>query len=182
MRFDQAQNHFDLLGLPVNFRLDTSALAERYRELQKMMHPDQHANASEQEKRLALQQAMLINEAYEKLRNPLTRAIYLLELHGIEVNQSTATTQDSEFLMQQMVLRERLADIKQQADPPATLDALMVEIDQMMQSQIVQLAIQFESGAPEQLVAAQESINKMQFLQKLRHAAEAAEVELEEMI
>lgn len=182
MIVDQAQNHFDLFGLPVNFVLDTAALAERYRALQKIMHPDKYASASEQEKRLALQQAMQINEAYDKLRDPLTRAIYLLELRGYQPEKDAATTHDGEFLMQQMLLRERLADIKQQNDPQAALDELMIEINRMTKTQIAQLAMQFESGTPEQLGAAQESIDKMQFLHKLRHEAEAVEADLEEII
>jgi molecular chaperone HscB len=180
--FDFSKNYFDLFGLPVAFLLDTAALAERYREVQKVVHPDRFASASEAEQRQALQQATRVNEAYETLRDPLKRAVYLLELNGVDTNQETATTRDSAFLMQQMELREALAEVRGEQDPLSRLDELMVEIGSLIKAQVAQLAVQFESGTAEQLEAARESVSKMQFLNKLHNEAEALEAELEEMI
>ena len=180
--FDFSKNYFDLFGLPVGFLLDTASLAERYRDVQKVVHPDRYASASEAEQRQALQQATRVNEAYETLRDPLKRAIYLLELSGVDTNQETATTRDGTFLMQQMELREALADVTAQEDPLARLDDLMVEIASLIKAQVAQLAVQLESGTAEQLEAARESVSKMQFLNKLHREAEALEAELEEAI
>jgi len=179
--FDFSKNYFDLFGLPVDFRVDGTALAERYRELQKVVHPDRYANAPEAQQRLALQQATRVNEAFETLRNPLTRARYLLQLNDMDPDQETATTRDAEFLMQQMELRESLAGVRGQADPQAELDDLMAEIGNLIKAQVAQLAVQFEAGTPEQLEEACESVAKMQFLNKLHQEAEALEAELEEM-
>ena len=51
------QNHFELFKLPVAFEVDTQQLAERYRELQRTLHPDRYANASDRERRLSIQHA-----------------------------------------------------------------------------------------------------------------------------
>lgn len=179
---DITKNYFDLFGLPVGFVLDTDELSGRYRELQRVVHPDRYANASEQEKRLALQQATQVNEAFEALRDPLRRAIYLLQLQGVDTNQETATTRDSDFLMQQMELREALADVRSSPDPQARLDQLIRRIRQMLEAQVAELAMQLETATPEQLEAARESVSKMQFLNKLYNEAEAIEAELEELI
>jgi len=179
---DFSKNYFDLFGLPVAFLLDAGALAERYREVQKVVHPDRYASASEAEQRHALQQATRVNEAYETLREPLKRAMYMLELNGVDTSQETATTRDGAFLMQQMELREALAEVPGQDDPLARLDDLMVEIASLIKAQVAQLAVQFESGTAEQLEAARESVSKMQFLNKLHHEAESLEAELEEMV
>ncbi len=179
---DLGKNHFDLFGLPVGYVLDTGELAARYRELQRVVHPDRFANASEQEQRLALQQATQVNEAYETLRDPLRRALYMLELAGVDTHQETATTRDTEFLMQQMELREALAGVRGADDPGAELDRLMRDIRRMIETQVGQLAVQLEAGTPEQLEAARESVSKMQFLNKLYNEAESIEAELEEMI
>jgi len=161
--------------------LDTGSLSERYRELQKVVHPDRFASASEQEQRVALQQSIMVNEAFEVLRDPLKRAIYMLELKGVKMNQDTATTSDGVFLMQQMELREALAEVPQQSDPLAKLDELMTEISVLIKTQIAQLAIQLEESTPDQLNAASESVSKMQFLNKLHSEAEMVEADLEEM-
>lgn len=180
--FDFSKNYFDLFGLPVGFRLDAGALAERYRDVQKVVHPDRYASSPESQQRLALQQATWVNEAYQTLRDPLKRAIYLLEINGIDTNRETATTRDGAFLMQQMELREALAEVRGQPDPLATMEQLMAQISGLLKSQVAQLAVQFEEGTPEQLEAARESVSRMQFLNKLHSEAEAIEAELEEMI
>jgi molecular chaperone HscB len=177
---DLGKNYFDLFGLPVGYVLDTRELAARYRELQRVVHPDRYANASEQEQRLALQQATLVNEAFETLRDPLKRAQYLLKLQGVDDDKETATTRDTAFLMRQMELREALAGVRDAEDPGAELDRLMRDIRQMIEAQAGQLAVQLESGTPEQLQAARESVSRMQFLDKLYNEAESVEAELEE--
>jgi len=177
---DPSKNHFDLFGLPVAFVLDVAELSGRYRELQRVVHPDRYASAPQQEQRVALQQATQVNEAYETLRDPLKRAVYLLQLQGVDTDQETATTRDAAFLMQQMELREALAEIRSAPDPVARLDDLMREIGAMLNSQVGELAMQLETGTPEQLEAARESVSKMQFLNKLFAQAEALEAELEE--
>lgn len=180
--FDFSKNYFDLFGLPVAFLLDSSALAERYREVQKVVHPDRYASSSEAEQRLALQQSTRVNEAYETLCDPLKRATYLLELNGVDSNAETATTRDGAFLMQQMELREALAEVRDKEDPAAALDDLMMQIGTMIKAQVAQLVVQFEAGTEEQLEAARESVSRMQFLNKLHNEAEAVEADLEEMI
>lgn len=180
--FDLSKNYFDLFGLPVSYVLDTGELAERYRELQKVVHPDRYASASDQEQRLALQQATQVNEAYETLKSPLRRAMYMLEIHGVELNQDTATVSDGAFLMQQMELREAIAELRGEDDPHARLDQLLREIGGLIKAQVAQLAVQLETPGSEQFLTAAESVSKMQFLNKLYAEAEAVEAELEEMI
>lgn len=60
---------FELFDLPVNFQLDEQLLVERYREIQKRVHPDHHANASENEKLLSVQAASEVNDAFQTLKN-----------------------------------------------------------------------------------------------------------------
>ncbi|MEW8342297.1 MAG: Fe-S protein assembly co-chaperone HscB, partial [Candidatus Thiodiazotropha taylori] len=100
--------------------MDASSLADRYRDLQRVVHPDRYANGTEQERRLSVQGASLINEAFETLKDPVARAAYLLSLHGVEMDAQNESTQDMEFLMQQMELREELESLREQAGPYET--------------------------------------------------------------
>jgi len=177
---DFSKNYFELFGMPVGFRVDKAALGERYRELQKVVHPDRFASGSEAEQRLSLQQTTQVNEAYQTLKDPVRRAIYLLKLNGIDMALDKETTHDSEFLMEQLEMREQLAEAREQPDPMAVLDELMGRVDGMIKALVAQLAMQFESATPEQLEAARESVRKMQFLNKFHAEAEALEEELEE--
>lgn len=178
---DFSKNHFELFGLPIGFIVDSAALAERYRDLQRVVHPDRHAAATEQERRISLQQATRVNEAFETLKDPLLRAQYLLQLHGIDFDSQQESTTDGEFLMQQLELREALVEARDKPDPVAELDALMDTITGLINTQVAQMAMQFEHAGAEQLEQARESVSKMQFLRKLHYEAEVLEAELEDL-
>ncbi len=179
---DFSKNYFELFGLPVAYVIDTAELADSYRDLQRVVHPDRFASASEQERRLSMQGATLINEAFQTLKDPMLRAKYLLSLHGVDMDDGSGSTQDMEFLMEQMELREQLAEAKQQADPFAVVANIISDIGDKISALIEQLTQQFASTDPEHLQQARATILKMQFLQKLHQDAEALEAELEDAL
>ena len=180
--FDFSKNYFELFGMPIGFRVDSAELASRYRELQKVVHPDRYAAAGEQSQRMSLQSATMVNEAYEVLRDPLKRAQYLLSLQDEAYDPRPQTLNDPAFLMQQMELREALERVQTAADPQAEIDALMREIGALIKGQIAQLAVQFEDSSADQLAAAAQTVQKMQFLNKSHAEAEAIESDLEEAL
>jgi molecular chaperone HscB len=177
---DLSKNYFDLFGLPVAFRLNLADLSARYRELQRVVHPDRFAAADAHSQRLSLQNATLVNEAYETLRQPLTRAQYLLELRHIALDDEQHTLNDPAFLMQQMDLRERLAGIRNVPDPMVQLAELLEEIDARVRAQVAELAVLFDDRWDDRLGQAVQAVQKLQFLTKLLSDAEAAEADLEE--
>jgi len=180
--FDFSKNFFELFGMPVGFLLDGAELAARYRELQKVVHPDRFAASGEHSQRLSLQGATLVNEAYDTLKDPLKRARYLLTLKGVDIDSQQQTLNDPAFLMQQMELREALAEVRSARDAQAELDRLLREIGNMIKTQVAQLAVQFEDSTPQQLAAAVQTVQKMQFLNKLHAEAEAIEADMEEAL
>ena len=103
---------FDLLGLPAAFELDAGQLDQRYRELQRQLHPDKFVHASSSERRESLSRAVSVNEAYRLLKDELKRAeLLFLRLTGTapDKGQSTAAP---ELLMEVMELREELAAVR----------------------------------------------------------------------
>ena len=117
------QNHFELFQLPAIFDIDMTALDSAYREVQGRVHPDRFVNATDAEKRVAMQWATRANEAYQTLRNPQKRAQYLCELNGVDLQTESNTAMPTDFLMEQMELREALDDARDAKDP-AALDEL----------------------------------------------------------
>ncbi len=101
-------NDFELFGLPVQFAQDSAVLDLRWKDLQREAHPDKFAAQGAAAQRVAMQWSVRINEAYQRLKNPLKRASYLCELHGAPVEAENNTAMPTDFLIQQMQWREAL--------------------------------------------------------------------------
>lgn len=179
---DFSKNYFELFGLPVTYVIDADALRERYRDLQRVVHPDRFTKGSDQERRLSMQGATHINEAFETLRDPLRRAQYLLRYYGVEMDAGHETTKDTAFLMEQMELREELATLRNGEDPLSKVQAFMARIGRMINQTISQMVVDFETPDAERLAAVREKVRQMQFLNKLHAEAEALEARIEEEV
>ena len=124
---DFSRNHFALFGLPERFRLDADALDAAWRRMQSEVHPDRHAHGSDADRRLALQASAQVNEAYRALREPVTRAEYLLSRHGIDPRDETDTQLPLDFLERQLERREQAAEAAEGHDA-RTLQAVLDEV------------------------------------------------------
>ena len=125
-------NDFDLFDVPVQYAQDRAQLDSRWKTLQREAHPDRFAAEGAAAQRVAMQWSVRINEAYQRLKDPLKRAAYLCELLGAPVQAENNTAMPPAFLMQQMAWRETLED----TESPAGLEALADEVaDQQRQVQ-----------------------------------------------
>jgi molecular chaperone HscB len=114
-------DHFTRLGLAPNFEIDAADLERRYFGFQRNLHPDRFARRTAKERAISESQSASLNQAYETLNEPLSRAAYLLELAGIRSPAThAATVDDEELLSEAMENREALME----AETVATVDAL----------------------------------------------------------
>ena len=115
---------FTLLGLHKGFALERSQLDAAWKALQARVHPDRFAAEGGAAQRLAMQWAVRVNEAHQRLKDPLKRAAYLCELAGVPVQSESNTAMPGAFLMQQMQWREAL----EEADTAAEVETLSDEV------------------------------------------------------
>jgi molecular chaperone HscB len=166
------QNHFELFNLPQQFAVDAGALDSAYRDVQSRVHPDKFVNATDAEKRVAMQWATRANEAYQTLKNPQKRAQYMCELNGVDLQTESNTSMPMAFLMQQMEWREELGDARASKDGDA-LDKLLRNARKEQLAEIEQ-----QISANDYAQAAQ-GVRALMFLEKfgeeVRFAFEAIE-------
>ncbi len=117
---------FELFGVPRRFAQERSALDARWKELQREAHPDRHAASGAAAQRQAMQWSVRINEAYQRIKDPMRRAAYLCELHGAPIRAEDNTAMPADFLMQQMEWREAL----EEADSLVEVEALEAQVQQ----------------------------------------------------
>lgn len=161
------QNYFEIFGLEPDFQMDEKLLEGNYRSLQALLHPDRHVNGGAREKRLAAAKSSLVNEAYHVLSDTCSRAAYLLETRGLELDAEKDTTADADFLFEQMELEESL----QQLDGRPSLDDANRLLDKI-RSRADGAQAGFERAwRAHDLDAAREWVLKMKFLHKVQQKA-----------
>jgi molecular chaperone HscB len=119
-----AVDDFELFGLPRRFAIDRAELDARRRALQAEVHPDRFASADAASRRAAMQWAVRVNEAYERLADPVRRGASLCELAGVPIGAEDNTAMPAEFLRQQMAWRETL----EEAESRDEIDAVEREL------------------------------------------------------
>lgn len=104
-------NAFTVFGLPIKFNLDKVELERRYFAAQSAVHPDAYVGRSDLEKRLAAQQAVLFNEAYQQLMGLQSRAQQFLKAKNIPIpGENGATVPASSLLIDVLEWRERIQE------------------------------------------------------------------------
>ena len=154
---------FELFDIESRFALDRAALDARWRALQGEVHPDRFAAQGAAAQRIAMQWAVRVNEAYERLKDPLKRAAYLCELNGVPIEAENNTAMPGAFLMQQMEWREALDD----ARDVAAVSAL--ERDVKAHRDAALAALQDTLDLARDPVAAAGQVRALMFVERFAH-------------
>jgi len=131
---------FDLFGLARSFAQDRAAIDAAWKALQRQAHPDKFAAEGAAAQRLAMQWSVRINEAYQRLKDPIRRAAYLCELAGFPIAAHHNTAMPAAFLVRQMEWHEALDD----ADSADVLDALAAQVRDQQDAMLSQCAQQID--------------------------------------
>jgi molecular chaperone HscB len=158
---------FELFGLPEQFAQDRAAIDARWKELQREAHPDKFAAQGAAAQRVAMQWSVRINEAYQRLKDPLKRASYLCELNGAPINAENNTAMPHDFLVQQMQWREALDEAKTAGD----LDEI---VSQALSSQRKQLSkIEQLLDVDKDFAAAAQQVRSLMFIERFASEVDA---------
>ncbi|MDT7836099.1 Fe-S protein assembly co-chaperone HscB [Aquabacterium sp. OR-4] len=153
---------FILFGLPRRHALVRADLDSRWRALQAEVHPDRFAAQGAAAQRVAMQWAVRVNEAYQRLKDPLARGAYLCELAGAPVDAENNTAMPPAFLMQQMEWREALDE----ARGAAAVERIDEQVAAQEGTLLAQLARQLDEAgdAP----AAAQTVRALMFVKRFR--------------
>ena len=157
---------FELFGIPRRFEQDREQLDRRWRELQADVHPDRFATAAAAGQRVAMQWAVRVNEAYQRLKDPLRRAAYLCELEGAPIDAENNTAMPAAFLIEQMEWREALDD----ADAAEQVEALLAQVAERRKQALAQLGKVLDQRRD--FAAAAQLVRSLMFVERFAHDVE----------
>ena len=154
---------FTLLGLPRSFALDRAQLDAAWKALQARVHPDRFAAEGAASQRVAMQWAVRVNEAHQRLKDPLKRAAYLCELAGVPVNAENNTAMPGAFLMQQMQWREALEEAASASD----VEALQGDVLTDRKARIARVTALLDGTPPADAASAAQEVRALMFIDRL---------------
>jgi molecular chaperone HscB len=157
---------FTLFGVPERFALDGAQLDRRWRELQTEVHPDRFAAQGAAAQRIAMQWSVRVNQAYQRLKDPLKRGAYLCERRGAPVDAERNTAMPREFLMQQMAWREALDEVHDGAA------ALALDAQVSAQERVLLVRLQELLDVQNDAVTAAEQLRALMFVARFRQDVE----------
>ncbi len=167
MTLNLQSSDFELFGVPERFEQDRDAIDARWKELQREAHPDRFAAQGAAAQRVAMQWSVRINEAYQRLKEPIKRAAYLCELRGAPIAAENNTAMPAQFLVEQMEWREALDEARGQKD----LDALDEQLGRARKQALQRIAklIDEEGDA----AAAAQQVRSLMFVERFGRDVEA---------
>ncbi len=151
---------FELFATPATSAFDRAALDVAWRALQAKVHPDKFVAEGAAAQRVAMQWAVRVNEAYQRLQDPLRRATYLCELNGEPINAENNTAMPTPFLIQQMEWREALDD----AHALSAVKALASEVATHRKASLADLQITIDEK--QDYAAAAQQIRALMFMER----------------
>jgi len=128
-------HYFEFLGLPRNLAIDAGDLEKRFYALSRQLHPDLHSRKSPAERQQAEESTAVLNDAYRTLRDPITRAEYLLKLEGFDIGEQTTKDVPPELLEEVFELNMALeeADLPQLETARQKFEGMRGELDEELQ-------------------------------------------------
>jgi molecular chaperone HscB len=103
---------YEFLGLQPALQLDTALLQDSFYQLSRRLHPDRYSRKSEQERNYSLEATAILNDAYRTLRDPVSRAEYLLKRNGFDIGEQRTRDVPAELLEEVFELNMALEEVR----------------------------------------------------------------------
>ena len=105
-------DYFAFFGLEQRLSIDLDDLQRRYYSLSRLVHPDRFQRGTPKEKRFALDATAILNDAHRTLRDPVTRAEYVLKDEGVEARDRKAKRVPPELIEEVFELNMALEELR----------------------------------------------------------------------
>ncbi|GAC1604939.1 MAG: Fe-S protein assembly co-chaperone HscB [Ramlibacter sp.] len=167
MTVNLQSSDFDLFGLTERFAQDLPAIDARWKDLQREVHPDKFSAQGAAAQRTAMQWSVRVNEAYQRLRDPLRRAAALCERRGAPIDAESNTAMPAAFLVEQMAWREALEEARSEED----LDALRATLASSRSETLARIEKLLDDAGDAH--AAAQQVRALMFIERFAHDVEA---------
>ncbi len=150
--------YFEVFGLEPRLSIDLTDLERRFYSRSRELHPDRFVRVSREQQQQALAQSSLLNDAYRALKDPVTRAEYILKHHGVD--SKTVPPDLLEEMFELNMAREEGEDVSEQ------LRKMLTEIDASLPSKF---SAWDESQDRKDLEEIRATLNRRRYVENIVH-------------
>mmetsp|Transcript_32443 Transcript_32443/g.54709 ORF Transcript_32443/g.54709 Transcript_32443/m.54709 type:complete len:235 (+) Transcript_32443:68-772(+) len=127
---------FSIFGVESTYNINAKHLDTSFKQIQMQLHPDKFATKSFIEKKASSESSAAINQAYQILKSPMSRAGYLLQkTFGIDFDE-TKSYEDDKLMIEVFTIREEIEDAKGTNE--------MEDLLRKLQHTVADLEVEFE--------------------------------------
>jgi molecular chaperone HscB len=105
-------DYFEFFEIPRKLTLDANDLEKRFYALSRQLHPDLFSRRPAREREYSLEATAILNDAYRTLRDPISRALYVLKLEGFDVAEQGTKDVPPELLEEVFELNMALEEMR----------------------------------------------------------------------
>ena len=169
-------DYFIFFGLPRKLNIDVEKLQHHFYDLSRLLHPDKYSRKSERERGYSTTATAVLNDGWRTLKNPVTRAEYLLSQEGLEIAEQRSKDVPPELLEEvfelNMALEElRGGELSAKAELVAAKDrfaSMLTASDAELQRQFVQWDLEdHTSASPQSLAVIRSILNRRRYISNL---------------
>ena len=168
-------SYFEVFQIPESFHIDEKSLDNSFKELQKRLHPDKFASAGLQERNNSAKASASVNQFYQALKLPISRAAYILrKRYNINVLDDTQQLAvDGDLLTHIFTITERVESSSSLQEVKSIESAVADDLREC--GDRLQAALAVGEAA-----AAVRAVMRMKYLTRLRDKAAARSEDMEE--
>ena len=176
-----AEDYFDFFEIPRQLALDPKDLEKRFYALSRQLHPDLFSRKSAREQEYSLEASAILNDAYRALKDPVSRALYVLKREGFEMAEQSTKDVPPELLEEVFELNMALEELKMgDTDALPQLEAAGLRFEAMRNDIDAQLQTTFAawdaSRDPKALAEVRALLNRRKYVTNLIDKAKASHV------
>ncbi len=166
------QDYFAFLGLERRLHVDARDLEERFYRLSRLLHPDRYHRRTGRERQYSLEATAILNDAYRVLRDPVTRAEYILKQQGFDIGEQRSRDVPPELLEEVFELNMALEELRGgDASVQPQLEEARVRFVRMREEVDAELEALFEQwdrgGARGDLAEIRRLLNRRRYISNL---------------
>ncbi len=105
-------DYYRFFGIPRRLHLDLKDLQDRFYALSRQLHPDLYSRHVPAERQISLEATAILNDAYRVLRDPVSRAEYVLKDCGFDIGEQRSKDVPPELLEEVFELNMALEEMR----------------------------------------------------------------------